>query len=551
MGAVLLRSFFPSMTPKQIINLRDNLRIEQSRWSILWNDAAKFCMVDDPRILLSFVKTDENAAYTPPVVESTIARDCLQVLAGGCKQWLTPGPNSGWWQWQPKAGLSPRVARWLNDCTQRAEPFLTRSGFYEEMHVCFAQLGVYGTAGFMMLQGGEHILQPQSMAPSDFLFETAVDGRATRVIMHHERTPAQMVEQFPKTCPEEIRAEARENKQGKYEVLHCIYKRENPPAPRYDGDPEGMAFGSCWIGVKSEVKLHESGFEEMPFFVPRWDKWGQSKYGFGPAMLAKATLDGVNFDERVLRVLGHLQVEPRIKQKVNAVGALDLTPGGITQVVDMDEASEWVTNGRYDVGLKQVERKEEAVRRLFHTHLFQQLAGIEREMTKYEVQQRQEEAAAGIAPAMSRLGTELITPVLQRIFMQLFRAGVFAPPPMEIFRKDTAGQWYMHNPQAIQSNRMSRTLASHKNRAFAGAMDRVLPLAQADPSLLDEYDFPRIFEDLDTADGMPVQWRRSPEAVAALREARAQAAQAAQAQQALLDAAVKQPAAAAQLIGAA
>jgi hypothetical protein len=182
--------------------------------------------------------------------------------------------------------------------------------------------------------------------------------------------------------------------------------------------------------------------------------------------------------------------------------------------------------------------------------LFEQFASLERQVTATEVRARQAEQLARISPAFTLLTTDLINPLLERVFMILFLGGRFAQPPQEAFVQDAAGQWRLLYPQTIQISRMSQAIEAQKEHAFASTLETFFPLIQAQPELLDDWDLSTAQRDIGRGKGVPSKYFRTLEDKAMMQQARAQAQQMAQQQEAITEAAVKNPELAMQAAGA-
>jgi hypothetical protein len=189
--------------------------------------------------------------------------------------------------------------------------------------------------------------------------------------------------------------------------------------------------------------------------------------------------------------------------------------------------------------------------RAFHADLFEQLAPIaqKREMTNGLVEALQRESLSRISPAMGRLSQEFVEPAMLRIFMILYRAGIFALPPDAAFYYNAAGEKYLIFPRVAQTSRMAQALNSRKVWAYRSAVERVLTLSQLMPEVMDIYNWDAMHRDLDRGDGMPTEWHRTEDEVMDLRQARAEAQQQQQQQQMALEMATKQPELAMQAAG--
>jgi hypothetical protein len=191
---------------------------------------------------------------------------------------------------------------------------------------------------------------------------------------------------------------------------------------------------------------------------------------------------------------------------------------------------EWMSGGRLDYGLDFITRKERMIQEIFHRPLFDQFALIERQVTATEVRAREAEKLVRFSPAFTRQTTELINPALERVFMLLFRAGKFPPPPREALMQDAYGEWMLLYPRVIQTSRMALALQALKRSAFGSILEYALPLEQLGKPALDNFDLDKAMRDIGRGEGAPDAWVRESEAVEATRKARAEAQ--AQAQQA-------------------
>lgn len=540
------------------LELRQHLRIDQAAWLSLWRDCAAFCCPDRRQIVNHAMANQPDAKFVNSTqAENSVAKDCVNVVSGGMRQWVIP---DGWFQWQPAPQLqgNMQVKEWLADCTARAQGPLEASGFYDATHEMFKDLVVFGTGGKTIMEGVNTPLHVQALAPTEFVFQTNWDGEVSRYIVTYHKTADELFKMFGDEVPEKVKADLAGNRpNNKHEVINSVYTRDKAEmkVASYPDDPKGKPIESCWIHVNDKKVMSEAAFDEMPLTVPRWDKWSNSSaYGVSPAMNALADIRGLNVIDMILAVHAELQINPRVMRGPAEMGAIDLSPGGVTSVTQMDAVKEWATSGSFAVGEKQIERKEASIRAIFHADLFRQISNIQREMTKFEAQMREAEGVIKIAAPMSRLGRDDINPGMRRTFMILYRKGIFAPPPDEAFYTDASGARYLLFPKTIQTNRMARAINGKKNISFNNLMNRVLPIAEAGrPEVLDNYKWDDICRDMDVADGVPGEWHQTPEDVEKLRAARAQAQKEAAAQEAALKAIASKPAevaALAQQVGA-
>lgn len=546
------------------IGERDKGRLEQAAWASLWHSCARFCCPEKAQSMRTLAQTVTGPGYRPePQRHNDAAVDGLRVFSGGMKTWACPGPGSGWWMWIPHPALSDStdVKDWLADCVERADNAMDAGGFYSGAHSVFEDLGLIATAGFFTDSTGDMPLTCSALSASEFVFTVDFQGRPNGVWVTYFKSADSLIAEFGKeNVPERVRQEAATNKgETMHEIIHAVVERpenERSKAEDYGGNPLRMPFVSYWIHVTDKRVMREGGYDEMPFAIPRWRVPTGSKrlYGVSPAMDALASARGVNLMDMLQATQVEVQLNPRILAPPG-IGAIDLSPGGVTaRPVGGEAPAAWLHEASRS-GIQAadgfISRKEAQVLRAFHADLFEKLAPIakQRQMTNGLVEALERESLSRISPAMGRIGQEFIDPVMRRIFMILFRAGLFAPPPDEAYYTDSVGRRYLVFPRVAQTSRMAQALNGRKAWAYRNAMDRIAPLAPFKPEVLDIYNFDNIHRDLDRNDGMPEDWHRSEEDVEALHQARIQAQQKAQAQRLVADMATKQPEALAQAAG--
>lgn len=543
------------------IDNRNKGRLVQAAWSRLWHSCAKFCCPEKADTMRNLASNINPGYQTEPQRHNDVAVDGLRIFSGGVKTWVCPGPSTGWVTWIPHPALQDKTAvkDWLADCMERADGHMNSGGFYSASHSVFEDLGLTSTAALFIDSTGDLPLSCVALSPTEFTFTLTFDKKIASVQVTYHKSASAIYEMFDDNAPDIVRMQVEQNKgDTMHEIIHAVYTRSEDDlegkkdgeegGADYAGDPRKMPYGSCWIHVGRKLVMREGGYEEMPFVIPRWrvPTGTDGLYGVSPAMDALASARGVNLMDMLAATQVEVALNPRIKAPPGT-GAIDLSPGGVTQVSGTGEGpTEWLSDGSRG-GLSGAEnfisRKEAQILRAFHADLFDKLAPIaqQREMTNGLVDALERESLSRISPAMGRISQEYIDPAMQRIFMVLYRAGVFAPPPEEAFYQDTSGRRYLVFPRVAQTSRMAQAMNSRKVFAFRAAMERVMPMAQIKPEVLDIYNFETIYRDLDRGDGMPKEWHFEEEDVEAMRQARAMQQQQQQEQAMAMEMATKQP----------
>jgi hypothetical protein len=131
-------------------------------------------------------------------------------------------------------------------------------------------------------------------------------------------------------------------------------------------------------------------------------------------------------------------------------------------------------NARVDIGLEMMEQRRRSIRSAYYVDQLQLAAGAA--MSATEVLQRSDERLRLLAPSIARLQTELLGPLVERVFGLLLRSQELPPPPPAL-----AGE-------AIRVEYVSPLAAAQKASALLGVrrvFDVMAPLAAAQPEIYD------------------------------------------------------------------
>lgn len=515
---------------EELIKECGQLEAEAAGMLPYWRDAAELCL---PLRANSFQGTT-TANYAPPTkLQTDVAVDALNVLASGMLSWVTPSQR-GWFTWEPSDGApTGPLAEWLADCTLRATKILANSNFYHALHLAYMDVGAFGTTAIYAEAGESRPLNFRCWHTGTFFCSENHEGQVDRIFRKLQLTADQATQRFGDGAPEHVRMSIAANKRHeKAEYIHAVL-------------PDNGPFASLYICPKERRILLTGEYDSQPALVTRWNKYrDDSPWGVSPAMQSLADIRGSNYMEGLLASMANLKVNPRVIKNVNQVGQVILKGGGVTQVQSMAEAPKvWAEPGDYAVGMDLLNRIDERIRRAFHVPLFEQFANIDDRVTATLVRAKQAEQLSRIAPAITLQNTDLINPLMERVFLLLFKGGHFAQPPQEAFAQDQAGQWRLLFPRVAQINRMAMAVQEMQEYGLNTLFDTFMPVMQLRPDIMDNFNADAAFRGTAKGKGLPKEFLVSEEDVSSLRQSRQEAAQAQQ----LMEIASKNPEAAAQI----
>lgn len=399
------------------------------------------------------------------------------------------------------------------------------SSFYPATTQVFSDLSAFGNAA----QYDE--VSPENRKILDVtlsLAEVAYDidgwGQVWEVVRRFQLRPRAAVAMFQGAVPPKVAEMAEKGATDKLTFFHHVLK--NVDWRRGSLGPRGKRWLSRYVCEEEHSLLRESGYEEMPFFAPRWDVETGAIYGTGPGFVALAsTRSYQRMQDATLRA-AQMGAEGVLLAPDKSDWPLDgkVRPGAVIyagigprgqRMVDVLNPAQGIT-----LTLQEKQQMIEEIRDAFNFTLMN-LAG-RTGMTATEVMTINEEKARLWAPHQGRVQEEFLARKVQRRFSMLWRAGQLPPPPPE------AGG------ASLQVTYQSAAAAAAKSGQGASTvrlLETLMPLAQIDPRVRDRIDADGVAEVLAEAYGTPAKVLRSREVADQLAAQRAQQEQAMQALQ--------------------
>ncbi len=287
-----------------------------------------------------------------------------------------------------------------------------------------------------------------------------------------------------------------------------------------------------WLDEAEENEwLSIGGFQEFPAPVARYLVNGNETYAKAPGWFAEGDNRSLQLLEKDDLVAVELGVKPPMQGSANAtMKGVNLAPGSFN-VTETEEGIKPL----FQVGInlqhlhEKIQQLEERVKRAYSADLFRMLdqAQNDKSMTAREVIERTQEKLQQLGPVVERLQFEFLSPIIERVYNILDRAGIFPPiedpQAQEILSGEEIKIEYI-SPLA-QAQKMSGLVNIEQAFAF------VMQLAQGDPNVLHKFNFVealnRYFEML----GAPSTIRRTDDEYNEIMQGLQQQAQAKEAEQ--------------------
>jgi hypothetical protein len=460
-----------------------------------------------------------------------------QVCAAGMMTGLM-SPGRPWFKLKPALDLIEldREGRlWFEAVESIIYAVMSQSNFYDSAAQMFEDLVDYGTGVVVIYEDDEDIVRCQNPVVGQYYIAVSNAFRPETLNEQFVMTVSQIVEMFGlENCPQDVRSLWQTKGPGldtERIVAHSVEPNFEIMGPT--GAPVGKLPGdyayreTFWVwGAASDFPLSQRGFHDLPFIAPRWWVTGNDPYGRSPAMTAlgdimqlqQETRRKAELLEKLVRPPMNAPVELKNNPSSMLPGALNFTQDtskGMRPVYEMPATA--LPGITQDIAAIQARIKTG-----FFNDLFLMMAEATKDMTAYEVAQRQQEKLQVLGPVIERFQNEGASPAIERIFNILKRKRMLPPLP-----KSLRGV-----PWKIEYVSM---LAMAQRAAATAGIERLLALqgrmASVNPQVLDLIDDDEVLREYGDQLGVTQKVFRAPEQLAQIRAQKAKQQQAMMQQQ--------------------
>ena len=514
------------MNGTDILKLRDALKSKRAPLESHWDELSRMYMpfrMQDASGIPDIPGADEVWDSTP--------RMAAMILANGLASLVTPREET-WFEYAPPRALRDEhdAVAFYRKASEEAREALEGSNFYEEIQESYIDSPVFGTAALFLgdLDDRNRLYFRHQPCGTYYIGEDA-NGRVNTYVRDLMLTPEQAVMEFGNdSLPGEVTGKIGkpEGSTEQDAYSHCVRpaKEKNAKAP--------------WEGVvvheRSKAVVLTVTYAEFPFAVHRYRRFGRCVYGFGPGTRALSDARQLQLLEQLADVATEKSVFPPLIAPSSLEGEIGQGALEITYVDPTDPNSagmlrEWATSARYDICLDRLNAKREQLKEQFHVTLFQLFA--QRQQSRAPLTATEASLVAGekltqFSPVFGRLVSEMLDPVLQRVFGVLLRAGRFGPVPASVTRA-IGSKASVAAPAVLYKNRIMLAMQQRDNQNLIDFMTIAQPIMAVYPEAMDALKLPTVVRDVARNNGLKEDWLNSPEEMAEIANARAQAQQAA------------------------
>lgn len=414
----------------QVIKRHKQLKTERQPWDSYWQEISKYCL---PRKAYVTRERTPGTRLPSDVYDST-AMDAVNILAGGLHSYLT-NPASKWFsiRTQDKSLMENKDNKiFLKNAEDKIYDTLNSSNFSQQIHELYLDLGVFGTAGLFEEEDPKDIVRFYCRPIRELSIAEDSKERIDTVYREFKLSARQAEQEWGKNAGDVV-ANAIKNKEYEKKIvfLHAIF-------PRYERDTSkddaiNMPYASVYIEISKKHLISESGYEEFPFFGPRWNKESGEVWGTSAAMIAHSDTKQLNTMSQTVTRSAQKKVDPPLMFPHDGyLLPIRLGPAAVNfklRGTHEDKIEELGKGGDIPIGLEMENQRRGAIKRMLFVDLFLLLAEKTPEMTATEVMKRVEEKMLILAPTLGRLMSELLDPIITRTFNILLRNRLLGKVP--------------------------------------------------------------------------------------------------------------------------
>ena len=415
------------------------------------------------------------------------------------------------------------VREWLESVTRIIHDTLNSSNFQTEMHELYLDMGSVGTSCMDIEEDDEVDVRFHTRSIREIAVSENNKGIVDTVYRDFEMTVRNIIEEFGEdVVPEPLMKTAHTEPERKYKIIHAV----EPNKPQIPGVPKNRDYRSIYVLLEPETILRKGSFESFPYVVPRWTKTTGEVYGRSPGMKALPDIKMINQMMKTVIQAAQKTVDPPLMVPDDGfVLPVKTRPGGINyrRAGIQDRIEPFANDARVDFGYQVMEDIRNRIREAYFVDQMQLTQGAA--MTATEVMQRTEERMRLLGPMLGRQQSELLKPLVERVFNIMVKKNRFPEAPEVLQDRELKVEYV---------SLVAKAQRAAEAQNFMRALEILMPLTQIDPSVMDNLDLDSVYVFISKTLGLPAKVSRSDEERDEMREQRAQAEAQAAEQQSML-----------------
>ena len=495
---------------KQLKDNLSRLMEKRSNFESHWQEVADLMLPRKAEITKERARGDKRHTQ---IFDAT-AIHALELLAASLHGMLTSSANR-WFSLRFKEtslNESDEAKEWLEDSTQRMYDVISKSNFQQEIFECYHDLIAFGTSCLMIEEDQDDVLLFSARHIKEVYIQENKKGYADTLYRRFKLPSQSAISKFGiENVSRELQNIAKKNPFDDVELVHVV-------RPRLDFDPnkkdkKNMPFQSIYFEYGTGHIISLGGFLENPYVIPRYLKASTEQYGRSPGMNALPDVKVLNkMVENSLKAAAKQIDPPLLIPDDGMLAPIRMSPGSINyyRSGSRDRIEPLNINANNSITINNENQRRDAINKMFH--IDQLVITENRNMTATEVIQRQEEKMRILGPVLGRLQSELLSPLITRVFNILLRNGLFLQSPDILMQQELKIEFV--SPMALAQRGQELTSLMRGLEIF-GSLAQTMPV-------MDYIDENGVVKNIISILGLPAKVIKSDAEVEQIRTERAE-----------------------------
>jgi len=448
------------MQPQELRKLAADLKNDLSRlvekrsnWETHWQEVADYMLPRKADITLERPKGDKRHT----VIFDGTAIHSLELLASSLHGMLTSSVNR-WFALRFKetaVNENDEAREWLENVLDKMYIAISRSNFQQEVFETYFDLIAFGTSCLQIEEDKDDIIRFSSRHIKEIYISEDAKGMVNCIYRRFKMSAKATVEKFGiDNISLKTLNTFKKTPFDDIDLVHVVKPRDiyNPQKM----DQQNMPFTSIYFEYDSGHIISQGGFKEFPYVVPRYLKASNELYGRSPGMNALPDVKVLNKMVEVGMKAAQKQVDPPLLVPDDSMlMPIRMSPGSINyyRSGSRDRIETLNIGANNPLGLNMEEQRRQAISQTFHVD--QLLITENRNMTATEVVQRNEEKMRILGPVLGRLQSELLQPMIIRIFNIMLRNNLLPEAPEILLNQEIDVEYVSPMAQAQRGQELS------------------------------------------------------------------------------------------------
>ena len=490
---------------KGLLSRYERLEGQRQNWETHWQEVADYMQPRKADVTKKRARGDKRMEQ---VFDSSPIQ-AVELLAASLHGMLT-NPSTPWFTLRFKdedIDNEDEAKLWLEASTDAMYTAFNRSNFQQEIFELYHDLITFGTAAMFIEEDDDDIIKFSTRHINEVFIAENDKGRIDTIYRRFNISARAAIQKFGESVSSDVQGKATKNPYDEVEILHAVYPRSefNPNKK----DKANMPFESVYMEYKNGNELSVGGFKEFPFVVPRYLKASNEIYGRSPAMTALPDVKMLNEMCKTTIKAAQKQVDPPLLVPDDGfLLPVRTVPGGLNfyRSGTRDRIEPLNIGANNPLGLNMEEQRRDSIRAVFYVNQLMMQQGPQ--MTATEVIQRNEEKMRLLGPVLGRLQSELLKPLIDRVFAILLRNNMLPQAPEFLSGRDIEIEYVSPLAKAQKSTELQSIMRAVE---ILGSLANVAPV-------FDYVNFDNLVKHLADIVGVPQKILKSQSQVNAERQ---------------------------------